>query len=110
MKATKANAAPSEVRGDRTQIQFKDSKYLSQAQRIYDFFYSTTTTMYDAEKQTGICRPSICRYIGKMRKSDRVAIVKKGICPISKHRAGFITTNPKRFPSDHFQPTLFDQV
>jgi hypothetical protein len=26
-------------------------------------------------------------------------VAKKGICPISKHRAGFYTTNPQLFPS-----------
>jgi len=32
-------------------------------------------------------------------KENRICIVRKGICPISKHRAGFYTANPELFPT-----------
>lgn len=31
-------------------------------------------------------------------KSTHFQAQRKGICPISKHRAGFYTTNPELFP------------
>ncbi len=33
------------------------------------------------------------------RKHNHIEVVRKGICPISKHRAGFYTTNPEMFPA-----------
>jgi len=44
-------------------------------------------------------RANICRYVADWEKENRICIVRKGICPISKHRAGFYTTNPELFPS-----------
>ena len=35
----------------------------------------------------------ICRYVAKMRKENSIVLVKRGICPITKFRAGFYSTN-----------------
>ncbi|MDR2083715.1 MAG: hypothetical protein LBP67_01805 [Bacteroidales bacterium] len=44
-------------------------------------------------QETGIYRANICRYVREFKKNDRLFLVRKGICPISKHRAGFYTSN-----------------
>ena len=51
--------------------------------------------MLMVSNETGIYRANICRYIAELRRQERIELVKKGICPISKHRAGFYTTNLK---------------
>lgn len=38
---------------------------------------------------TGIPRASICRYLAKMQKLNQISLVKFGLCPITKHKAGF---------------------
>ena len=48
--------------------------------------------------ETGILRANICRYVAKLRKQNSIRIVQKSICPISKRRAGYYTTNTELFP------------
>ena len=54
--------------------------------------------MLSVSVETGILRANICRYVAEWKKEKKIKLVKFGICPISKHRAGFYTTNQERFP------------
>lgn len=56
-------------------------------------------TMLMVSIETGILRANICRYVAEWEKENRICIVRKGICQISKHRAGFYITNPELFPA-----------
>ena len=51
--------------------------------------FRTPKTMLQVAKETKIERASICRRIAELREIDRIEVVKRGLCPITKHRAGF---------------------
>ena len=61
--------------------------------KTYKAFHSDTPkTMLMVSVETGILRANLCRYISTFRKADRITLVRKDICPMSKHLAGFYTT------------------
>lgn len=76
-------------------------KALNQKKRVFKAFYSAPKTMLMVSSETGILRANICRYVRTFRQSDKIAEVKKGLCKISNHRAGFLTTNPDQFPQSN---------
>ena len=78
--------------------QGKSKHFQTQMQRVFAALYRQPKTMLMVSIETSILRASICRYVAKWEKENRICIVRKGICPISKHRAGFYTTNPDLFP------------
>ena len=79
--------------------QGKDKHFQGQTQRVFTAFLRHPKTMLAVSIETGILRANICRYVAEWGKENRICIVRKGICPISKHRAGFYTTNPDLFPA-----------
>lgn len=78
--------------------QGEDKHFQGQKQIIFIAFYKQPKTMLMISIETHILRANLCRYVAKWYKENRICIVRKGICPISKHRAGFYTTNPELFP------------
>ena len=78
--------------------QGKDKHFQAQTQRVFTAFLRHPKTMLAVSIETDILRANICRYVAEWGKENRICIVRKGICPISKHRAGFYTTNPDLFP------------
>ena len=79
--------------------QGKDKHFQGQKQRVFTAFLRHPKTMLAVSIETDILRANICRYVAEWEKENRICIVRKGICPISKHRAGFYTTNPELFPA-----------
>ena len=77
--------------------QMQDRKFQAQKSKVFAAFLSQPKTMLMVSVETGILRANICRYVAQWEKYDRIEIVKKGICPISKHGAGFYSTNPELF-------------
>lgn len=78
--------------------QGKDTHFQTQMQRVFTALLRHPKTMLMVSIETGILRANLCRYVAELEKENRICIVRKGICPISKHRAGFYTTNPDLFP------------
>lgn len=85
----------------------KYSKSNGQMKIVFNAFYERPKTMLMVSIETGILRANICRYVAEWRKSNKVATTKKNLCEISKHRAGFLTTNSKLFPKKSNQSKLF---
>jgi hypothetical protein len=79
--------------------QGKSTDFQAQMKRVFTALYRQPKTMLMVSVETGILRANICRYVAKWEKENCIRIAGKGICPISKHRAGFYTTNPQLFPS-----------
>lgn len=71
----------------------KDKHFEAQMKRVFKAFSEHPKTMLMVSIETGILRANICRYVAEWEKENRICIIRKGICPISKHRAGFYTTN-----------------
>jgi hypothetical protein len=78
--------------------QGKSTHFQAQMRRVFAALYRQPKTMLMVSIETGILRANICRYVAEWEKENRICIVRKGICPISKYRAGFYTTNPELFP------------
>jgi len=68
-------------------------KYLNQYNRVKAAYSEVPypLTMLQISEMTGIYRANICRYNAEMQKNGNLILVRKGICPISLHRAGFYT-------------------
>ena len=79
----------------------KDKALSNQFKVIHKSFYNAPKTMLMASKETGILRANICRYVATLRKSEKIAEVKKGFCEVTKHKAGFLTTDPTQFPKSN---------
>jgi hypothetical protein len=77
--------------------QGKSTQFQAQMERVFAAFKRQPSTMLMVSVETGILRANICRYVAKWEKENRIRIVRKGICPITKYRAGFYTTNPELF-------------
>ncbi len=79
--------------------QGKDKNFETQIQQVFAAFKRKPSTMLMVSIETGILRASICRYVAKWQKSNSIHLLKQGFCKVSKHRAGFYTTNPELFPA-----------
>jgi len=72
----------------------------SQIQKVAEAFRKAPATMLMIARQTGIERAGVCRYVATLRKADQIYFVRKGLCPITRHTANFLTTN------EAYRPTL----
>ncbi len=72
-------------------------RFATQKKRAFAAFFRRPKTMLMVSVETGILRANLCRYIAEWQRQGHIAIITKGICPISKHRAGFYSTNPDMF-------------
>jgi|SRR5690554_842832 len=70
----------------------KGKDFTGQKKRVYKAFSERPKTMLMVSVETGILRANICRYKAKWQKQNKIKLVKFGICPITKHRAGFYYT------------------
>lgn len=75
------------------QRQDKDRDFLFQRQRVYQSFRERPKTMLQVSQETGIYRANICRYIHRMKNEGTIYRLPRGLCPISKNKAIFWTTN-----------------
>ena len=77
--------------------QGKSTHFQAQMKRVFTALYRQPKTMLMVSIETGILRANICRYVAEWEKENRICIVRKGICPISKHRAGYYSTDTNLF-------------
>lgn len=75
--------------------------YHSQLIKVFKELKNEPQTMLQVSVKTGILRANICRYIRALRKRKQVAVTKIGKCPISKHKAQFLTTDKSLFPPEN---------
>lgn len=71
---------------------------IDQLNQTFKVFEAEPLTMLQAARLLKIERANICRYVDKLRKAGKISVIKKGRCPITHHEAGFLTTDPKKFP------------
>ena len=71
----------------------KDSDFLAQLRMVYAAFAEQPSTMLQVSIQFGILSANICRYVAEWEREGKIHLVRKGICPISKHQAGFYITS-----------------
>jgi len=96
------NAANPEKRG-------KDSKFISQYIQVYHSFKMCPKTMLQVSIETGILRANICRYAAQMQRKGQIQVIRKGLCPYTKFKAGFYSTDEGLFRKlDVSQLNLFN--
>lgn len=71
----------------------KDTELKDQASTVLSSFSEYPKTMLEVSLETGILRANICRYVAQSQKEGRLHLAYKGICPITRHPAGFYTTD-----------------
>jgi hypothetical protein len=77
--------------------QGKDKHFEAQMKRVFAAFKRKPSTMLMVSIETGILRANICRYVAKWQKSNSIHLLKQGLCKVSKHRAGYYTTDSNLF-------------
>ena len=77
--------------------QSKDKHFEVQMKRVFAAFKRKPSNMLMVSIETGILRANICRYVAKWQKSKSIHLLKQGVCKISKHRAGYYTTDTNLF-------------
>ena len=77
--------------------QGKDKHFEVQMKRVFAAFKRKPSTMLMVSIETGILRANICRYVAKWQKQGSIHLLKQGLCKVSKHRAGFYTTDTNLF-------------
>lgn len=73
-------------------LKAEQSKYKHfelQRKTVLKAFSKYPKTMLQVSNETGIYRANICRYISGFKKRNTIKLIRFGLCPISKHRAGF---------------------
>jgi hypothetical protein len=77
--------------------QNKDKHFEAQQIKVFEAFKRQPSTMLMVSKETGILRANICRYVSEWQKIEKIVLLKEGICKISRHRAGYYTTDTNLF-------------
>jgi len=78
--------------------QGKDKHFQNQYKQAFAGFFKQPQTMKELSVATGIDRANLCRYVRVMQKAGSIAVLKRTICRITKHRANQYTSNPKLLP------------
>jgi len=66
----------------------EDKDFGQQEQEAF-LAFDSPKTMLQVSVETGILRANHCRYLARWKKDGLVILDHFGLCPISKHRAGF---------------------
>jgi hypothetical protein len=77
--------------------QSEDKHFQGQMIRVFEAFRRKPSTMLMVAAETGILRANICRYVARWQKQGSIHLVRKGLCKVSKHRAGYYTTDAGLF-------------
>jgi hypothetical protein len=77
--------------------QSKDKYFEVQMKRVFAAFKRKPSTMLMVSIETGILRANICRYVAKWQKSNSIHLLKQALCKVSKHRAGYYSTDTNLF-------------
>jgi hypothetical protein len=77
--------------------QGKDKHFEVQMKRVFAAFKRKPSTMLMVSIETGILRANICRYVAEWQKNNSIHLLKQGLCNVSKHRAGYYTTDTNLF-------------
>jgi len=91
-------------------VHFKESlnthKHKAQLKRVYNAF-KVPGSMLEIACRTGIERANICWYVRSLRKRNRIQLIEKGYCSITKQLVGIYSTDEALFCSDDSQLKLF---
>jgi hypothetical protein len=75
----------------------KNKHFIAQMEIVFAAFQRRPATMLMISIETGILRANICRYVSEWQRQGKIKLLKQGLCKISKHRAGYYTTDTNIF-------------
>lgn len=73
----------------------------NQMPRVLAVFKKQPSTMLMVSVEVEVLRANICRYVAQWKKQHRIILTHYGICPISKHRAGFYSADLERYKAQN---------
>jgi hypothetical protein len=76
---------------------YKSKHFVAQMETVFAAFQRRPATMLMISIETGILRANICRYVSEWQRQGKIKLLKQGLCKISKHRAGYYTTDTNIF-------------
>lgn len=82
-----------------------NKEYKTQFKKVFEAFKEKPKTRLQVAVETNILRGNVCYFVRDLRQRKQITVVKKGKCPISKHRAEFLSTDEKLLPKP--DPELF---
>lgn len=85
--------------------QDKGKERSTQEQRLRAYLRQHTVSRLMAAEALGIRIQSVCYAVGRFRKADAVAVVRKGRCSISGEWVEYITTDTDKFPKANLKPS-----
>lgn len=65
---------------------------------VKEFLTNCTATATEVAVALNIYRPNVCRWKRRLERQGYLTVIKQVKCPITKHRAALLTTNPAHFP------------
>jgi hypothetical protein len=71
-----------------------------QLKAVFQSFFDSPKTMKEADKDCGVMRENICRYVGTFRKNNQIWVLRNRRCKVTGWYASELTTNPKLAPTD----------
>lgn len=71
---------------------------VNELKAVHDFLFRQPATATQVATALNIYRPNLCRRKRALEKAGQLKVIKKIICPVTKHTAGLLTTNPALFP------------
>jgi len=77
--------------------QGKDKDFEAQMKQVFEAFKRKPSTMLMVSIETGILRANICRYVAILEKKGSIQLLRQGLCEISKHCAGYYSTDTNLF-------------
>lgn len=65
---------------------------------MFHSFHERPKTMYQVEVETGIMRPSVCRFVARLKKEGKIKIIKIDVDDLTGCRAQYLSTNYRYWP------------
>lgn len=73
-------------------------EYKTQFKKVYEAFKDKPKTRLEVALETNILRGNVCYFVRDLQKLKQIAVIRKGKCPITKHKAEFLSTDEKLLP------------
>nr|WP_315144560.1 hypothetical protein [uncultured Flavobacterium sp.] len=75
------------------------AKTNDQRKIVFNAFFESPKTMKEVDQETGVMRENICRYVWRLRKQNKIALVGYRKCKVTgRLKVGAYTTNKDLFP------------
>ncbi|MCL1973508.1 MAG: hypothetical protein FWG54_01665 [Bacteroidetes bacterium] len=88
----------------------KGSYFEQQTKTVFQCFQESPKTMKQVDRETGIDRANVCRYVAELTRLGQIQVIRKGICPITHNPANFYSTDKRLFTWPDPEPTLFSNL